>query len=125
MMKPYNQKGVYVFNYKLSRMRRFSENGFGIVANRCRVFRPFSLEPEKVRVIALAIITLHNWLRKDSSYGKIYTPSELVGNEDIRTGEITEGAWRKGPLTESWYSMSVTKANNPTQEAKTIREVFS
>ena len=45
--------------------------------------RPFSLEPEKVKVIALAIITLHNLLRKDSSYGKVYIPSELVDNEDI------------------------------------------
>ena len=54
--------------------------------------RPFSLEPGKVKVTALATITLHNWLRKDSSYGKSYIPIELVDNEDIKTGEITEGA---------------------------------
>ena len=73
----------------------------------------------------LAIITLHNWLRKDSSYGKVYIPSELVDNEDITTGEITEGAWRKEPPTESWYYMPVTIATNPTQEAKAIREEFN
>ena len=54
--------------------------------------RPFSLEPGKVKVTALATITLHNWLRKDSSYGKSYIPIELVDNEDIKTGAITEGA---------------------------------
>ena len=63
---------------------------------------PFSLEPEKVRVIALATITLHNWLQKDS-YGKVYIPSVsgLVDNEEVATAEITEGTWRKDPATES------------------------
>ena len=37
----------------------------------------------------------------------------------------SEGAWRKDPPTESWYSMSVTKANNPTREVKAIREEFN
>ena len=74
-------------------MWRISENGFGILANRWSVFRrPFSLEPEKVNVIVLATITHHYWLRKDSCYGKVYIPSELVDNKDIATGEITEGA---------------------------------
>ena len=53
MMKPYPQKNLSlekrIFNYRLSRMRRISENAFGILANRWRVFRkPFLLEPEKV-----------------------------------------------------------------------------
>ena len=125
LMKPYPQKGLTkekrVFNYRLSRMRRISENGFGILANRWRVFRrPFPFEPEKVKFIVLATITLHNWLQKDSSYGKVYIPRELVGNEDITTGEITEGAWRKDPPTESWYSMSVTKASNLLKKQKQL-----
>ena len=82
----------------------------------------FSLEPKKVKVIVLATITLHNWLRKDSSY---YIPIKLVDNEDITRGEITEGVWRKDPPTKSWYSVSITKVNNPTQEAKAIREEFN
>ena len=63
---------------------------------------PFSLEPEKFWVIPLATITLHNWLQKDS-YGKVYIPSvsELVDDEEIATAEITEGARRKDPATES------------------------
>ena len=87
---------------------------------------PFSLEPEKVRVIALATITLHNWLQKDS-YGKVYIPSVsgLVDNEEVATAEITEGTRRKDPATESQFSMFVTKANNPTKEAKAVREEFN
>ena len=91
MIKSYPQKGLttekHVFNYRLSRMRRISENGFGILVNRWGVFRrPFSLETEKVKVIALATISLHNWQRKDSSYGKVYILIELVDNEDITIG---------------------------------------
>ena len=106
MMKPYLQKGLTtekrVFNYRLSRMRHIFKNGFGILVNCWRVFRwSFSLELEKVQVIALANITLHNWLQKDSSYGKVYIVGELVYSEDITTGKITEGACRNDPPTES------------------------
>ena len=60
-------------------MRRISENGFGILANRCRVFRrPILLEPEKAKTITIAAITLHNWLRMDSTYGKVYIPQDLA-----------------------------------------------
>ena len=124
MMKQYPQKGLTP-NYRLSRMRRISENGFGILANRWRVFRrPFALEPEKVKTITIATITLHNWLRKESLYGKVYMPRDLVDNEDVTTGKITNGSWRVDEPTESWYSLSSTKASNATHEAKAIREEF-
>ena len=92
MMKPYPntdlKKEKRIFNYRLSRMRRISENGFGILANRWRVFRrPFALQPEKVKVVTLATIALHNWLRSESSTGKIYIPVGLVDYENIETGE--------------------------------------
>lgn len=129
MMKPYPQKGLTsekrVFNYRLSRMRRISENGFGILANRWRVFRrPFSLEPEKVRAITVATITLHNWLRKDSIYGKVYVSRDLVDKEDVDTGTIINGSWRDDPPTESWHSLTPNKISNPSNNAKAIREEF-
>ena len=64
LMKPYPRINLTVekriFNYRLTRMRRISDNGFGILAIRWRVFRrvfrrPFALEPEKVKVITLAL----------------------------------------------------------------------
>ena len=56
MTKPYPQKNLCsdkrIFNYRLSRARRISENAFGILAKRWRVFRkPFLLKPEKVKLI--------------------------------------------------------------------------
>ena len=130
MMKPYPQKNLglekCIFNYRLSRMRRISENAFGILANRWRVFRkPFLLEPEEVKAITLAALTLRNWLRKESDIGKVYFSSTLVDREDPETGEIIEGSWRKEMRTESWKSLSNTRAHNPANEAKRIREEFT
>ena len=82
-------------------MRRISENGFGILANKWRVFRrPFSLCREKVNIVTLTAITLHNWLRTESAIGKIYIPVGLVDRE---SGEIYEGSWRSDPSQGSWY----------------------
>ena len=130
MMKPYPQENLSlekrIFNYQLSRMRRISENAFGILVNRWRVFRkPFFLEPEKVKAITLVVLTLYNWLRKESDIGKVYFSPILVDHEDPETGEIIEGSWRKEILTESWKSSSNTRAHNPANEAKTIREEFT
>ena len=83
------------FNYRLSRMRRISKNGFGILANRWRVFRrPLMLEPEKVKIVPLCAITLHNRLREEGENGKIYIPIGLIDHENILTGEIFEASWR-------------------------------
>ena len=53
-----------IFNYRLSQMRRISENGFGILANRWRVLRvPILLALDFVTNIVLALLVLHNYLR--------------------------------------------------------------
>ena len=72
MMKPYPQKSLdtekRVYNYRHSRARRISENLFGILANRWRIFRTaIKLEPKVVESIVLTTLCLHNFLRKDSS----------------------------------------------------------
>ena len=63
MMNPYPQKDLSpdkrIFNYRLSRARRISENAFGILANRWRVFRkPFALQPEKVKIVTFSVLIL-------------------------------------------------------------------
>ena len=68
LMKPFPLSGLSIaqriFNYRLSRMRRISENGFGIIANRWRVFRvPILLPPDTVIALILAALVLHNFLR--------------------------------------------------------------
>lgn len=97
ILKPYSgdfQKGSHqrVFNYRLSRARRMVENVFGIISAIFRVLRkPMLLEPAKAQVIVLAIIHLHNHLRKCSK--NFYMPEEIMDFEEY--GVLTEGSWRR------------------------------
>ena len=104
-------------------MRRISENAFGILANRWRVFRrSFHLNPKMFESVTLTVITLHNWLKRNSEIGKVYVPQSLIGSEDLDNGEVIEGSWKSDTPSKSWKSLYFTKANNPTKEAKFIRK---
>ena len=70
-LKPYPDKGLddrkRIFNYRLSRFRRCSENGLGILPQVFGIFRTtINLTPKKVRDLVLTAITLHNMLRTKS-----------------------------------------------------------
>ena len=66
MMKPYVQHHLNisrrVYNYRHSRARRISENLFGILSNRFRVFHAvINLDPNKAKFITMSAIGLHNF----------------------------------------------------------------
>ena len=130
LMKPYPLKNLTlekrIFNYRLSRKRRISENGFGILANRWRVFRkPIALSPVKVRTITHAALVLHNWQRSKSSVGKVDLPNGLI-DQETENGELIEGAWRKESPSDTWFSISNDAyGNRSTNVAKAIREEFT
>ncbi|KAG5871933.1 hypothetical protein JTB14_022408 [Gonioctena quinquepunctata] len=72
LMKPFSKHGLSdeekIFNYRLSRARRVSENAFGILAWRFRVFsRPIELKPDTIDRVVWDACSLHNWLRKTAS----------------------------------------------------------
>ena len=128
-MKPYPQRNLTVdkrvFNYRLSRKRRISENAFGILANRWRIFRrPIALNPKTVRNITMAAIALHNWQRSQSSIGKVELPNGLV-DEENGYHNIIEGSWRKEQPNDTWFSLSNNiYGNRSSNEAKSIRDEF-
>uniref|UniRef100_A0A667WYG0 DDE Tnp4 domain-containing protein n=1 Tax=Myripristis murdjan TaxID=586833 RepID=A0A667WYG0_9TELE len=73
LMKPFSFRQMdhaqRVFNYRLSRGRRVVENGFGILANRWRVFlSTIMLNPDKVQKVVLACVCLHNYLLVEGSW---------------------------------------------------------
>lgn len=67
LMKPYPNRGLTrakrLFNYRLSRARRVSENAFGILTSRFRCMSNSMLQlPENVKVIVMACCIMHNML---------------------------------------------------------------
>ena len=105
MMKPYPQQNLTadkrVYNYRHSRARRISENLFGILANRWRIFlTTINLEPKHVENIVLSALALHNMLIKNPAY----RPGNLADTL-LEDGEVLEGEWLDNVVTDSFYPL--------------------
>ena len=131
IMKPYPRQGLNdykkkVFNYRLSRARRISENAFGILALKWRVLRQtLEVTPDHGVVIVRAIVVLHNFMRKtaraNTSFDRYCKPSDF----DHETSDgLIPGEWRnesissKSPLEQQGSSNFVASAAN-------VRQAFS
>lgn len=75
LMRPYpgpqatNNEEVKIYNYRLSRARRVSENAFGILVKRFRIYqRRLQIIPENLDKVVLATCCLHNFLRNDTCH---------------------------------------------------------
>ena len=54
---------LQIFNYRLSRTRRFIENSFGVMAATWKAFgAKIALQPTNVESVRLAVCALHNYL---------------------------------------------------------------
>ena len=98
LMKPYERiefdDSKRIFNYRLSRFRRCSENVFRVIAARFPIVNsPINLAPEKVAKLVLAIAVLHNFLLAKSRGS--YLPSRFVDDEYLEIGEVIPGEWRQ------------------------------
>lgn len=127
MMKPYPQHGLTedkrVYNYRHSRARRISENLFGILANRWRVFRSvFLLPPDTIELLVFTALGLHNFLRQSSSCGT-YCPVGLVDQE--QDGQVIPGIWRQEPPAGAFSPLNVpSTGHNASMDAKSVRETL-
>ena len=98
MMKPYSDrylsKEQRIYNYRISRGRRVSENAFGIMAQRWGVLlTTMHQNPNNVRRIVHACVCLHNLMR--IRYGYLQNPS--LDSEDANHN-LVPGAWREAGM---------------------------
>lgn len=127
-LKPYAQSGLTpikrIFNYRLSRVRRVTENAFGILTNRFRVFTTkMCLDPDKATVITLSTLVLHNMLRELSN--ESYTPDGFIDVE-TEVGDIVAGEWRNENIGESvLQSLPKSNTRKATKNAQHIRDSFA
>ena len=113
-------KRVYNY-YRHSRARRISENLFGILANRWRIFfTTINLEPKHVENIVLSALALHNMLIKNPAY----RPGNLADTL-LEDREVLEGEWRDNVAMDSFYPLQILRSgHNPSVAAKTVRDNF-
>ncbi|XP_050501018.1 uncharacterized protein LOC126880978 [Diabrotica virgifera virgifera] len=125
IMKPFaghQEKGSKnrIFNYRLSRARRVSENAFGILSAVFRVLRrPMLLEPETATNVVLALIHLHNFLRKNTSRN-LYTPPGMIDVECSDTGAINPGLWKRNASSNELFSFG-RRARRSGAAAQNVR----
>jgi len=126
LLKPYSKVNLTlkqkIFNYRLSRARRVSENAFGILAQRFRVFgRPIELKVSTIDLVIRSACYLHNWLRMTSSN---YISMGCVDYEDLDTGTFHEGHWR----AERNLGLSPVRniaSNNYSTSAAQLRDQYA
>ena len=101
-----------IFNYRLSTARRISENAFGILVQRWRLFnRRINLMPENVDLIIMACVVLHDFLTGERDIPALYqrlNPDNLPYLHD-------DGAILAVPNLHGFHT--------PAQ-AKAIRDIF-
>ncbi|KAL3225456.1 hypothetical protein MRX96_025793 [Rhipicephalus microplus] len=81
-----------IYNYRLSRARRYVENAFGILVSRWRIYeRQINLEPENVEAVVKATCVLHNFL--SSNPASTYCPPGYADFQDT-FGNVS-GVWQE------------------------------
>lgn len=129
IMKPFHgshERGskARIFNYRLSRARRIVENAFGIMASVFRVLRkPMLLQPDKVALVTMSCVVLHNFLRRSKTSRSIYTPVGTFDSED--SGFVTEGSWREDSADVASMLPLQKVPRKPGTAAKEYREEFA
>ncbi|XP_021957054.1 protein ALP1-like [Folsomia candida] len=121
MMKPFPGKFLTlerrIYNYRLSRARNVSENAFGMLAARWRIFHtPIVASLDLTRLVIHAAVILHNLLIDKQDMNTITADSD-DGN--------TTGNWRETTTGDTgMISLRQQGSNNRRLEAVLVRDRF-
>lgn len=95
VLKPYSRINMTykkkIYNYRLSRARRYIESTFGIMSNKFRIFhKPMNVGFNLAKDIVKACCILHNFIRIRDGYNEEDTLS-IMGLEDMVINEPARG----------------------------------
>nr|CAI5841785.1 unnamed protein product [Callosobruchus analis] len=130
LLKPYSRQRLVgsprrIYNYRLSRARRIVENAFGLLSAVFRIFiKPIAVKPDTTEALVFTCIHLHNFLRRHAVSRKRYSPSGTFDIENVDTGEITPGSWRRDTAGDTGMISLKKVPRKAGNDAKLIREEF-
>ena len=111
-----------VFNYRLSRAKRVSENPFRILAARWRIFRrPIIAAPDNAAIFTKAAIALHNYLRTNKS--SVYCPQGFTDAED-GVGYLLKRTWRHEVDDGGLSRIGQIGGNRSSRSAAEVRDMY-
>ncbi|XP_055344225.1 uncharacterized protein LOC129592258 [Paramacrobiotus metropolitanus] len=129
LMRPYPDRKLTryqrIYNYRHCRARRVSENGFGILAARFRIFRrPMDFEPEQVVLTVQGAVVLHNFLSAKSrqSQSSSYVSPTMLDRENEDGTGVTPGEWRR--ITAGDSGLAKLRGGRSNQQANLVRNRF-
>ena len=87
-----------IFNYRLSRARRFVECAFGILTNKWRIFhRPLNVSTDFATDIVKACCVLQNYIHKEEGFNSIFV--DTIVDVDSELHELIHSQTVHGGLT--------------------------
>lgn len=116
-----------VFNYRISRARRISENTFGIMAIRWSVLRQtLEVTPDHAIIIVRAIVVLHNFMQKsvsaNTSYDRYFKGSNV--DHENQNGVLIPGNW-SNDSSSTMFPVAQQGTSNFAASAAHIRRIFT
>ena len=125
VMKPYAKRAISeeqrVLNYRLSRARRVSENAFGILSAKFRIFHStLYVKPKNAISIVHSRLALHNFLIKKCP--TVYTTPGSLDYEN-ENGEVIAGEWRQ--TGDNTFENLALPGMNHTRSASQMRGYLS
>nr|CAI5845512.1 unnamed protein product [Callosobruchus analis] len=83
-----------------------------------------ALKPDTTEALVFTCIHLHNFLRRHAVSRKRYSPSGTFDIENVDTGEITPGSWRRDTAGDTGMISLKKVPRKAGNDAKLIREEF-
>jgi len=129
-MKPYSMTRPLTikertFNYRLSRACRVSENAFGIMLSRFRVYEnPIPLQLHKVDQLIKATCVLRNWLSQSTTSTFSGVGDGMLDVENWEEGRIIPGCWRQ-VKPEGMKNAAFIHSNNYRRNASDVRDKYA
>jgi len=120
LLRPYGgthlDKKKRIFNYRLTRARRYVECAFGILANKWRLFhRPLDINIKTAIWIIKAVTVLHNFVREKDSFNLdniLHTEINTHDFHNIPNTQTTRGGISANSIRTTFTDYFVSEARS-------------